>query len=239
MTQNSTTAFLIATALLALTTGCKSSSSKRLSEPIGLEGSAVAVTLADASDAGGVGAVMPGLCPMGVEGSNVEVSDTETGVALTFTTGESDVAVLRTRVRDMADMYASHGGHRGMMWHPAGRGRGQGRMGGRQGHGMMGAQPMGPGSGAGMGMGPGAGMGMGPGAGMGHGPGRGMARGLMPAATATVAEVEGGARIELVPTDAGQLEGLREHTRMHRERMHSGECPMLDPQERPENEQGR
>lgn len=62
----------------------------------------------------------------------------------------------------------------------------------------------------------------GPVMGMGHMAGRGP----MPAATATVAEVDKGARLELRPTDASQLESLREHARWHQERMETGECWM-------------
>jgi hypothetical protein len=65
-----------------------------------------------------------------------------------------------------------------------------------------------------------------PGMGMGHMAGRGP----MPAATATVIEVDKGARLELRPTDASQLDPLREHVRWHQQRMESGECWMLQGQ---------
>lgn len=87
--------------------------------------------------------------------------------------------------------------------------------GGRRG--MMWHQGRGAGMGAGPGPGPGAGRGMGPGAG----------KGPMPALTATVTEVDKGARVELVPTDAAQLDALREHARFHQQRMSSGECWMM------------
>ena len=132
-------------------------------------------------------------CPMVVEGADVDVTDTEGGIALTFTTEAGDVADLRARAQHMARMYEMHRGQRGFMWHHMG---GQGRP-----HG-------------------------GPGMDMGH-----MAeRGLMPAATATVTELEKGARLELRPTDAAQLESLREHTRWHQQRMETGECWMLQGQ---------
>lgn len=66
----------------------------------------------------------------------------------------------------------------------------------------------------------------GPGMGMGHMAGRGP----MPAATATVTDVDKGARLELQPTDASQLEDLREHARWHQQRMQIGECWMLQGQ---------
>jgi hypothetical protein len=71
--------------------------------------------------------------------------------------------------------------------------------------------------------------------GMGHGGGHmgHMAKhGQMPAASAQVTELKNGARLELTPTDPGDLVGLREHVRMHQQRMQSGECWML--QEQPE-----
>lgn len=66
----------------------------------------------------------------------------------------------------------------------------------------------------------------GPGMDMGHMAGRGP----MPAATATVTEIDKGARLELRPTDASQLDALREHVRWHQQRMESGECWMLQDQ---------
>jgi hypothetical protein len=78
------------------------------------------------------------------------------------------------------------------------------------------------------------------GEGMGHG-GRGMGgegmgmghmagRAHMPAASNTVTDTDKGARLELRPTDPSQLDALREHVRRHQERMHSGECWMLQGQ---------
>lgn len=197
---------------LALTAGCKSSNDTRQPAAPSGESPAPAVSEPAAEPAtepqpGGMMAQMRDRCPMMAEGATVEVSDTYDGVALTFTTTSGNVADLRTRAHHMADMYTTHGGHRGMMWHHmGGRGQGRGMMGEGHGPGMMG------------------------GSGMGHGPGMGMGRGMMPAATATVEEIEGGARILLVPTDASQLDALREHARVHRERMHGGECPMLNPE---------
>lgn len=131
-------------------------------------------------------------CPMVVQGADVAVSDTEGGVALTFTTDAPDVSDLRTRVRSMAQMYEMHRGHGAMMWHQM---RGEG---------------------------------------IGHGSGMGMEHmagsGPMPAASSTVTDTDKGARIELRPTDASQLDTLRQHVRLHQQRMHSGECWMLQEQ---------
>jgi hypothetical protein len=151
-------------------------------------------------------------CPMVVQGADVTVADTDSGVALTFTTDAGDVVDLRARVRNMGQMYGMH------------RGRGMGGGGGRG---------MGSGGGRGMGGGGGRGMGSGGGRGMGGGGGRGMGgggmdgRGPMPAASNTVTDIDNGARLELRPTDPSQLDALREHVRWHQERMQSGACWML------------
>lgn len=64
-----------------------------------------------------------------------------------------------------------------------------------------------------------------------EGPSGGMMSGggmmMMPAATATVGDIEGGARLVLRPKDPAQLGALREHARMHTARMAGGECPMM------------
>jgi hypothetical protein len=49
---------------------------------------------------------------------------------------------------------------------------------------------------------------------------------MMPAATATVEDIEGGARLVLRPKNPAQLEALREHARMRAGRMARGECPL-------------
>lgn len=132
-------------------------------------------------------------CPMAVRGTAVAVADTKNGVALTFTTDDSDVSDLRTRVQRMGEMYGMHGGQGAMMWH------------------SMGGEGMGHGSGMGMGME------------MEHMAGSDP----MPAARSSVTDTDNGARIELQPTEASQLDALRQHVRLHEQRMHSGECWML------------
>lgn len=79
-------------------------------------------------------------CPMVVADTNVEASDTEDGVALTFTTTSDSVADLRQRVEQMAQMYEQRHGEGRMMWHHMGPGRGMGM-------GMGHGKGMGPGSG--------------------------------------------------------------------------------------------
>ncbi|MEO8261537.1 MAG: hypothetical protein ABI566_03120 [Pseudolysinimonas sp.] len=63
-------------------------------------------------------------------------------------------------------------------------------------------------------------------AGAGHG-GMMMGGGMMPAATASVEDIESGARLILQPKDPAQLGALREHVRMKAQRMVGGECPMM------------
>jgi hypothetical protein len=153
----------------------------------------------------GGGGMMDAGCPMVVPGADVTATDTEGGVALTFTTDTGDVADLRTRVQHMAQMYEMHHGQAGMTWH------------------HMGGEGMAHG-------GPGMG-----GESMGHMAGRGP----MPAASTTMTDTDSGARLELRPNDASQLDALREHVRWHQERMHSGECWMLEgqPTDTPDEEQ--
>ncbi len=65
-----------------------------------------------------------------------------------------------------------------------------------------------------------------------HAPGGMMMEGggmTMPAATATVAHIEGGARVVLRPNDPAQLDALRDHVRTHADQMARGECPMMPP----------
>ena len=50
---------------------------------------------------------------------------------------------------------------------------------------------------------------------------------MMPAATASVEDSEGGARLLLRPKDPAELEALREHARMRAGRMARGACPMM------------
>ena len=50
---------------------------------------------------------------------------------------------------------------------------------------------------------------------------------MMPAATASVEDIEAGARLVLRPNDPSQLTALQEHVRMKAQRMVGGECPMM------------
>jgi hypothetical protein len=189
--------------VLACATGCtgskdgtKTQPGAPADEPAALATSG-APTTAGSDDEADPMASQRANCPIGAEGVEVAADDTDTGVALTFTTPSGDVDDLRRRVRHMAQMYEMHEGGRGMMW--------------RHMH-----------SGGGPGPGPhGPGMGMGPGMGGMHG------RGPLPPVEATVEEVDRGARIILQPKDSAQLDALRERVRMHRARMQTGECWML------------
>jgi hypothetical protein len=51
--------------------------------------------------------MMPGICPMQVEGTTVTEADVDGGASLVFVT-TGDVAVLRDRVTKMAAMHQSH-----------------------------------------------------------------------------------------------------------------------------------
>ncbi len=50
---------------------------------------------------------------------------------------------------------------------------------------------------------------------------------MMPPATASVEDVEGGARVVLRPQDPAQLAALQEHVRTKAQQMAGGECPMM------------
>jgi hypothetical protein len=146
--------------------------------------------------------MMAGMCPMKVPGTTVAAADVEGGIGLSFTTTTGDVADLRARVRRMAEMHNQRGAHKMMGGHGA------------------------PAAGAGAehqhGAGPGAGH-------EGGGPGGKMMGGgmMMPAATASGEDVDGGARLVLQPKDPSQLGALREHVRAKAQRMAGGECPMM------------
>lgn len=137
---------------------------------------------------------------MTIDGVSVSAADTEGGASLTFEVEDGDVAELRRRVQHMAQMYTTHAGHGGMMWH---------HMGGGSGGGMHGKGMHGEGGGKGMGM-------------MGK-------AGPMPPADASVEDIDRGARITFAPKDPSQADALREHVRMHQARMGTGECWMATP----------
>ena len=157
------------------------------------------------------------MCPMHVAGATVSAKDTDSGAALVFMTKTGDVAELRRRVRQMAEWHNQH--HSGPMMMGAGQDGGYGMMG--RGRGMMGRGDGMMGRGDGM-MGRGRGM-MGGGM-MGHGDG-GYGMAMVPA-TASVEDVEGGARLVFIPKDATQLATLRAHVQERATRMAPGECPM-------------
>jgi hypothetical protein len=82
-------------------------------------------------------------CPMVVDGAVVEVSDTERGVALLFTTETGDIGDLRRRVQGMASRYQGQDGRGGFRWRHMGHGQGRGMksktrpMGTTDGHGPL------------------------------------------------------------------------------------------------------
>jgi hypothetical protein len=147
--------------------------------------------------------VMTDTCPMQVPGTNVTSADVKGGVALAFTTRTGDVAELRQRVRRAAEMHNRHDAGSGMMM-------------GRHGRGSDDTNPPGHGAGAAPGQVGSDREGMIMGDGM-----------MMPAATASVEDIKGGARLFFQPKDPAQLEALRKHVRTHVERIARGECPMM------------
>ena len=58
-------------------------------------------------------------CPMVVRGVEVEVTDSDAGVLMTFTTNSGDVEDLRGRLQAMAQTYQAHDKHSAMEWHRA------------------------------------------------------------------------------------------------------------------------
>jgi len=62
----------------------------------------------------------------------------------------------------------------------------------------------------------------------GHEHGMGGGEMMMPPATATVTDVDGGVRVVLTAKDPANVDKLRTHVRHHAQRMRAGECPMMD-----------
>lgn len=58
--------------------------------------------------------------------------------------------------------------------------------------------------------------------------GHGMMGMMMVESEATVADIEGGARLELRPRDPAQLDQLRASVRTHAQQLAAGECPMME-----------
>lgn len=211
----------LAIGIIALTlTACTSSDDSNMHSPA-------------TSLQGGTSEDSSGSCPAMPVGAQVGVIDVEDGVALEFTTS-GDVEVLRLAVERMAQMHNAmhrgandstgfgddHAGH-----HKASTMPGD----------MMGSGHMGGGHGQGSetgGMGEGHMDGdeemdscMGNQGGMGMGHGMGMGSMMMPAATVTVENIDGGARMIFVPVDPSDLDALRAHFREHMGA--SGGCPMM------------
>jgi hypothetical protein len=55
-------------------------------------------------------------CPTMMDGVDVKVSDTDDGVALTFTSDTADAREIQSRVQQLAWMYENYDGRAGMMW---------------------------------------------------------------------------------------------------------------------------
>jgi len=185
-------------ALIAALAGCGSTSGAGR-EP------ATGAAAAPHRHSAGMIAEMADTCPMQISGTAVAASDMEGGVGLDFTT-TGDVVELRRRVGRMAEMHDGHG-HMRMGGGTPPCAEAEHRHGADEDDDEDGDE-----DGAGH-----------------HGSGHdGMGgRMMMPEATATVEDIEGGARFVLRPTDPAQLVTLREHVHMRAERMADGECPMM------------
>jgi hypothetical protein len=155
---------------------------------------------AQAADTAGSAGTQPAIattadtCPMQVPGTTVAFADVEGGAALVFTTSGDDVAELRDRVGRMMEMHNRRQAGGGMMMGGGGQGAGQ-RAGATQGYGRGGRRGMRMGGGMGM-----------------------------PAATASVDEVEAGAQLVLRPQTPAQLEAIRARARAWAGRLAAGEC---------------
>jgi hypothetical protein len=166
---------------------------------------------------------MAGTCPMGVQGTKVEATNTDTGAALTFTT-TGDAAELRRRVTALAEMHNAHHSGQGMAGHDAAgcscpKHEGEAKACNCPSH------AAGPGQGGSGCAGCAEEEGQACAHCQRHGTGgHGM---KMPASRATTEEVPGGLRLVLTPVDATQLDALREGVRHHAEQMSSGQCPMM------------
>jgi hypothetical protein len=174
-----------------------------------------------ASEHQGMGPGMMGImgmggdqCPMVVPDTTAQASDMPDGAAMTFTT-KGDVGELRKRVRAMAERMngmSSSGsgmGMHGIMTGAADAGSGMTMGGGTPGM-MMGSGGMGPGM-------------------MGRADaGSGMMMGtMMPAVRAHAEDVEGGARLQMVPVDPARLGDLKDHMSQHAAMMNQAHgCPM-------------
>lgn len=153
-----------------------------------------------------------GFCPFALPGTRVRAEDTPDGASLIFTTAGDAVAV-RSHVQQMADHHNEMGNDAGPMWE-------------------RGKHPLGPlgmtEAGAPPQVGP---LGMGEGrVGAGHElepmpMKRGGRMGWVPS-RASVEDIPGGARLNLVPTSPEDLQSLRVRAQWHAQRMATGPCAM-------------
>lgn len=148
------------------------------------------------------GGMMADVCPMKVPGTTVTSADVEGGSALAFATSTGNIAELRQRVRHMAEMHNRHYAAGGVTM-------GDGGTASVQHEREAGAVPVHD-AGDREGMILSGGM-------------------MMTVATASVEDIESGARLILRPKNPAQIHALREHARIRARRMAGGECPMMLP----------
>ena len=142
-------------------------------------------------------------CPMGVQGTTVQATETSDGMSMAFTT-TGDVGELRKRAHGMSDRM---------------NGQASGAMG------TSGMMMKGGDGGAGMMMGSGMGR---PGM-MGDGGAGMMMGGSMPPMNVQVEDIEGGARLRMTPRDPSRVAEMKKHVQQHAQMMNQGHsCPMMD-----------
>ena len=142
-------------------------------------------------------------CPMGVQGTTVQATETSDGMSMAFTT-TGDAGEVRKRAHGMADRM---------------NGQASGAMG------TSGMMMKGGDGGAGMMMGSGMGR---PGM-MGDGGAGMMMGGSMPPMNVQVEDIEGGARLRMTPRDHSRVAEMKKHVQQHAQMMNQGHsCPMMD-----------
>jgi hypothetical protein len=147
-------------------------------------------------------AAMQQICPLAVDGAEVDAENTTGGVALEFETDDDElVEELRQRVRRMAEMHERH--QTAMSTGAMQPGE---------------VQPVEPGATTGPPQ---------PGMGRGMGPMMRMHQDITVPTTTRVVDVEDGARLVFEPLDLNRLDELRRQVEAHAEKMEEkGECPM-------------
>ena len=103
--KNQKISIIILTIIVStVTSACRSRSQEKTKEIVVAESADTTAPAAEGE------LKSPEACPLFVEQVDIEVADTERGVAMTFTTRTSETAELRRRVRGLAALYEEQGG---------------------------------------------------------------------------------------------------------------------------------